>query len=164
MSLIDNLLLSGYRTHKLVRTGIVDYDGAARHARTVVDSFDVRTPGVETNAGSLSGGNLQKFIIGREILLRPKVLILAYPTWGVDVGAATAIRQAVIELRDGGTAVLLVSEELEELFEISDRIAVISNGRLSPARATQETSVEEVGRWMAGMFDDAAEEEAAHVA
>ena len=96
----------------------------------------------------------------REILLGPKLLILAHPTWGVDVGAATTIRQAVIDLRNDGAAVLVVSEDLEELFEISDRIAVISNGRLSPAKRTGDTTVEEVGRLMAGMSATDADREA----
>jgi len=154
MSLADNALLTSHRKD-LLRHGLIRFDHRDALAGNIVEAFKVACSGPGAEARSLSGGNLQKFIIGREILLQPKLLILAYPTWGVDVGAATAIRQAVIELRDGGTAVLLVSEELEELFEISDRIAVISEGRLSPAKPTGETDVEEVGRWMAGMFDAA---------
>ena len=126
--------------------------------RRVVDAFKVVCAGSGSEARSLSGGNLQKFILGREILLEPSLLVLAYPTWGVDVGAAAQIRQAVIDLRDRGAGILVVSEELEELFEISDRIAVIGKGRLSPAKRTRDTGVEEVGRWMAGMFAPAGDE------
>ncbi len=107
-------------------------------------------PGAQ--ATSLSGGNLQKFIVGREILQQPKLLVVAQPTWGVDVGAAAFIRQALIDLRTAGTAVLVVSEELDELFEVCDRIAVIANGKLSPAKRTADTSVEEIGVWMSGMW------------
>ncbi len=90
--------------------------------------------------------------MGREILLGPKLLVVAQPTWGVDVGAAAFIRQALIDLRNEGTAILVISEELEELFEISDRIAVIAQGRLSPARPLAETSIDEIGVWMSGMW------------
>ena len=110
------------------------------------------TPSVEHAAASLSGGNLQKFIVGREILQKPRVLVVAQPTWGVDVGAAAAIRQALIDLRNEGVAVLVVSEELEELFEICDRIAVIAEGQLSPAKKSTDTDMEEIGLWMSGMF------------
>ena len=92
---------------------------------------------------------------GREILQQPKLLVVAQPTWGVDVGAAAFIRQALIDLRTAGTAVLVISEELDELFEICDRIAVIANGRLSPAKRTADTNVEEIGVWMSGMWPGA---------
>ena len=97
----------------------------------------MRRPGL--GASSLSGGNLQKFIVGREILLGPRVLIVAQPTWGVDVAAAAFIRQKLIDLSRGGAAVLVISEELDELFEMCDRIAVICRGRLSPAQPLAAT-------------------------
>jgi simple sugar transport system ATP-binding protein len=93
--------------------------------------------------------------MGREILQRPKLLVVAQPTWGVDVGAAAFIRQSLIDLRNAGTAILVISEELDELFEICDRIAVIANGKLSPAKRTIDTSVEEIGVWMSGMWPGA---------
>ena len=163
MSMTDNTLLTAYQKD-LVRGGFIQFDRIDEYCKTVVEDFNVVCAGNHAEARSLSGGNLQKFIIGREILLGPKLLILAHPTWGVDVGAATLIRQAIIDLRNKGTAVLVVSEDLEELFEICDRIAVISNGRLSPARHTGDTDVEEVGRWMAGMFDAAGAGEGHHAA
>ena len=92
--------------------------------------------------------------MGREILLAPKLLVVAQPTWGVDVGAAAFIRQQLIDLRDEGTAILVISEELEELFEISDRIAVIAGGRLSPIRQLGDTNIDEIGIWMSGMWDE----------
>jgi ABC-type uncharacterized transport system ATPase subunit len=106
----------------------------------------------KTTARSLSGGNLQKYIVGREILQGPRVLIAAQPTWGVDVGAAALIRQALVDLRDEGVAVLVVSEELDELFEICDRLGVIARGRLSPPRPTRETNAEDIGLLMSGSF------------
>ena len=163
MSMSDNTLLTAYQKD-LVRNGFIQFDRIDEYCKAVVDAFNVVCAGNHAEARSLSGGNLQKFIIGREILLGPKLLILAHPTWGVDVGAATLIRQAIIDLRNKGTAVLVVSEDLEELFEISDRIAVISNGRLSPARRTGDTDVEEVGRWMVGMFDTVGAGEEHHAA
>jgi simple sugar transport system ATP-binding protein len=115
--------------------------------------------GPQARADSLSGGNLQKFIVGREVLQQPKVLVVAQPTWGVDVGAAAFIRQSLIDLRASGTAILVVSEELDELFEVSDRLVVIAKGRLSPAKPIKETNVEEIGVWMSGMWPDAGDAE-----
>ncbi len=152
MNMADNALLTGYQ-NDMLRSGFLRFDRINEYTEKVVEAFNVVCAGIHAEARSLSGGNLQKFIIGREILLGPKLLVLAHPTWGVDVGAAATIRQAIIDLRNSGAAVLVVSEDLEELFEISDRIAVISNGRLSPTTRTREASVEVVGRWMAGMFD-----------
>ena len=109
-----------------------------------------RRPG--RRARSLSGGNLQKYIVGREIRQQPKMMIAAQPTWGVDVGAAAQIRQALLDLRDSGVAVLVVSEELDELFEICDRLAVIAQGRLSDAKPVRDTNAEEIGLLMSGSF------------
>jgi simple sugar transport system ATP-binding protein len=125
-------------------------------ARTVIDRFDVRCPGPQAVAGSLSGGNLQKFIVGREIESAPRVLIVDQPTWGVDVGATAAIRNALILLRANGCAILVVSEELDELFEICDRLMVMASGRLSPAVPARSISVEEIGRWMSGLWTNEA--------
>jgi simple sugar transport system ATP-binding protein len=136
----------------MVRYGLVLSSRVRAFAERCVRDFDVRCGGVDAEARSLSGGNLQKFIVGREILQMPRVLIAAQPTWGVDVGAAAAIRQALVDLRNVGAAILLISEDLEELFEISDRVAVIAAGRLSPAKATADTDMEEVGLLMGGSF------------
>jgi simple sugar transport system ATP-binding protein len=154
MSLSDNCLLTAHRDH-MVRYGLVLSSRVRAFAERCVRDFDVRCGGVDAEAGSLSGGNLQKFIVGREILQTPRVLIAAQPTWGIDVGAAAAIRQAFLDLRNDGTAILLISEDLEELFEISDRVAVIAGGRLSPGRAIADTDREEIGLLMGGSFPDA---------
>jgi ABC-type uncharacterized transport system ATPase subunit len=153
MSLAGNALLTGY-LHGFLRSGFIRFGRVNEFASGVRERFDVRSAGIEAEAKSLSGGNLQKFIIGREVMLDPKLLVLAHPTWGVDVGAATTIHQAILDLAAAGTAVVIVSEDLDELFEICDRIAVIADGRLSPAKRTTETNVEEVGMWMSGRFAD----------
>jgi len=162
MSLADNTVLSGHGVSDLVQFGWLRFSKAHNLARKIIEAFDVRTGGSKSEAKSLSGGNLQKFIIGRELLKSPKLLIVAQPTWGVDAGAAAAIHQALMDLRDEGCAILVVSQDLDELFAITDRMAVISHGRLSEARPTHETSVEQVGLLMGGLFDqvDAWDEEA----
>ncbi len=149
MSLTENVLLTS-RHQGLVSHGLVRAGAARERAARTIASWDVKASGPEAAARSLSGGNLQKFIVGREIGQAPKVLIAAQPTWGVDIGASAQIRQALIDLRDAGAAVLVVSEELDELIEICDRLAVIAQGRLSPARAVGDTDAEEIGLLMAG--------------
>ena len=134
-------------------------------ARDIIGRFNVKAGGPNAAARSLSGGNLQKFIVGREIDAKPKLLIVSQPTWGVDVGAAAQIRGEILALRDAGCAVLVVSEELDELFELSDRMHVIAKGRLSPSVPRAEATVEKIGQWMSGLWDasaNAAVEGAAH--
>lgn len=153
MSLAENALLTGHR-QGMVRSGWLRTGAMRAFAERCIGAFDVRCGGPDALAQSLSGGNLQKYIVGREILQAPKVLVVAQPTWGVDVGAAAFIRQQLLDLSSRGVAILVISEELEELFDICDRIAVLAGGRLSPARLTGETNAEEIGRWMAGLFGD----------
>lgn len=119
----------------------------------LIERFKVRAAGPHAMAKSLSGGNLQKFIMGREIDAEPRVLLVSQPTWGVDVGAAAQIRGELIKLRDAGCAVLVVSEELDELFEVCDRMMVMAQGRLSPSLATADATVEQLGEWMSGLWD-----------
>ena len=152
MSLADNALLTAARGQDMLAAGFVRFGRAHAFAQRCIEAFKVKCNGPAAAAKSLSGGNLQKFIVGREILQAPRLLVCAQPTWGVDVGAATFIRQALIDLRDRGCAVLLISEELDELFEVCDRIAVIAKGRLSPTRPAAQTSVEDIGVWMSGMW------------
>jgi ABC-type uncharacterized transport system ATPase subunit len=113
-------------------------------------AFDVRKAKRDPEAASLSGGNLQKFIVGREILREPGVLVVSQPTWGVDAGAAATIRQALIDLAARGTAVLVVSQDLDELAEIADRIAVMFHGRLSVPLMAAQASREKLGLLMGG--------------
>ena len=154
MSLSNNALLTGSR-HGMVNIGVVRRAVTREYANSVIDRFKVKCGGDSAFAASLSGGNLQKYIVGRETMLKPKVMVVSQPTWGVDVGASMLIRQALIDLRDSGVAVLVISEELDELFMISDRLAVIAEGRLSPTHAAAETSLDQIGVWMSGQFESA---------
>ncbi|CAN7329321.1 ABC transporter ATP-binding protein [Trinickia sp. LjRoot230] len=154
MSLAENALLTAHRQGGMVRHGWIGACAMRAFAARAIEMFDVRCGGPDALAQSLSGGNLQKYIVGREILQSPKVLVVSQPTWGVDVGASAFIRQQLLDLSAKGVAVLVISEELDELFDICDRIAVLAGGRLSPARKTDETNAEEIGRWMAGLFGD----------
>ncbi len=153
MTLADNGLLTAFQQSGLVRRGLIRHGAVRAFTDRIIEQFGVKTPNAQAAARSLSGGNLQKFILGREILQQPRLLIAAHPTWGVDVGAAAAIHRALIDLRDAGAAILVISEDLEELFQISDCIAALSHGRLSIPVATASTTAAEVGRWMAGQFD-----------
>jgi simple sugar transport system ATP-binding protein len=152
LSLAENVLLTG---DSLRRRGWIRWAAMRRFAARVIQLFAVKAGGPEAQARSLSGGNLQKFIVGREIEGAPQMLLIAQPTWGVDVGAAAAIRNALLELRRRGCAVLVVSEDLDELFEICDRIMVMAERRLSPAVPVRELSVAQVGQWMAGRWEAA---------
>jgi len=127
----------------------------ALHAQAadIIRRFNVKAGGPDSAARSLSGGNLQKFIVGREIDAKPKLLIVSQPTWGVDVGASAQIRGEILELRDQGCAVLVVSEELDELFELSDRLHVIAKGRLSPSVPIADATIETIGEWMSGLWE-----------
>jgi simple sugar transport system ATP-binding protein len=102
----------------------------------------------------LSGGNLQKFVMGRELDRKPGILIVNQPTWGVDAGAAAAIRQALVDLARSGSAVLVISQDLDEIFEIADRIAVISRGELSEAQPAETLTREAIGLLMAGAHEE----------
>lgn len=155
LSLAANACLTAYH-NGLVRHGFMQRRAVARYAQRVCERFRVVASGVDAAAKSLSGGNLQKFVMGREILLAPKVLVAANPTWGVDVGAATVIHQALLDLAASGAGVVVLSEDLGELFEICDRITVIYEGRLSPVRVAHETDRDEIGRWMTGVAADGA--------
>lgn len=156
MSLVDNALLTAYG-HDLTSRGWVFYRRVRRFADEICTRFSVQASGIDSSAASLSGGNLQKFIIGREALQSPKLLVASHPTWGVDVGSAVAIHEALIALRDSGAAVLLISEDLDELFQLCSRIGAICGGRLSPPLDTQELSIEKLGQWMTGDFEATAE-------
>jgi len=156
LSLSYNGLLTAYR-HGLTRLGMIRFGATHAFARQCIEDNDVRCGGTAAMAASLSGGNLQKFIVGREIALKPTLLVLSQPTWGLDVGAANNIRTALIQLRDTGAAVLVVSEELVELFEISDRLYVMFDGYLSPSIDTRDTSSIQIGQWMTGEFLSPAE-------
>lgn len=151
LSLAQNMLLS-HQNPQTVRRGFVRRPVLRALADGIIDRFRVKAHGAQVAAASLSGGNLQKYIIGREVTRRPRVLLVAQPTWGVDVGAAAQIRAELLALRDAGCAVLVISEELDELFEISDRLLVMAKGKISPPLATRDASLDLVGRWMSGLW------------
>ena len=150
MGLAHNLLLT--RSNCVGTGGWIRTGALADHARAIIERFRVKAGGPNAAARSLSGGNLQKFIVGREIDANPKLLIVSQPTWGVDVGAAAQIRGEILALRDAGCAVLVLSEELDELFEISDRLHVVAKGHLSPSIDRQDATVERIGEWMSGLW------------
>ncbi len=151
MSLSNNAILTAHR-HGMVDKGLLKFNKAADFAKKCIADFAVKCGSKDDPVTSLSGGNIQKFITGREIQQSPKLLVVSQPTWGVDVGAANIIRQAMIDLRNNGSAILVVSEELDELFEICDRLIVIAEGYVSPSVNVDETSKEDIGIWMSGMF------------
>jgi simple sugar transport system ATP-binding protein len=162
MSLWENAFLSGSKSMNLMDKGFINIKGSVDYALNIVSEFNVKTPGVQHTANSLSGGNLQKFIFGREILQCPGVIVALQPTWGVDAGSAAFIRQSLLDLAANGAAVLVISQDLEELFEVSDRLSVICEGELSPPRPAEEFTVEEIGLLMAGLSHDHQDEEVAH--
>ena len=165
MSLAENVLISARETKSLSTNGVLDLNTGESYAEEIVSAFNVKTSGVDHAAKSLSGGNLQKFIVGREILQEPKVLIASQPTWGVDAGAAADIHDALRKLAENGSAIIVISQDLDELMALSDRFAVISEGHLSDPKPAGEMSVDEIGRLMGGIHGlKPGEEGASHVA
>ena len=157
MSLAKNALLTAFEKG-MYNKGFLKNKRINEYTRQCIEGFDVRCGGVDATATSLSGGNLQKFIVGRELMLEPRLLFLSQPTWGVDIGAATAIRQRLLDLRDAGVAILVISEELEELFQITDRMYVIRGGTLSPSLTTADVTPNDIGEYMIGHSDTASRE------
>ena len=141
------------------RQGFINKPATLAHVDRTTKTFDVRKAKRDPEAVSLSGGNLQKFVVGREILREPGVLVVSQPTWGVDAGAAATIRQALIDLAARGAAVLVISQDLDELAEIADRIAVMFHGRLSAPLEAAAATRERLGLLMGGA-DAASEAEA----
>ncbi len=150
MSLMENALLSGQVRKGFLSRGFIDWKGVTGFAEEIIQKFDVRTPGTHVAARALSGGNLQKFVIGREILQDPAVIVVNQPTWGVDAAAAAAIRQALLDLAARGAAVVAISQDLDELLEIADTFAALNEGRLTAPRPAQGLTVEEIGLMMGG--------------
>lgn len=150
MSLTENALLTGAWREKLVSNGIIGWGRTRAFAEKVIERFDVRTPGPHVAARALSGGNLQKFVIGREILQRPTVLVVNQPTWGVDAAAAAAIRQALMDLVQAGAAVVVISQDLDELLEVADRFAALNAGRLSAAVPVPGLTMDRIGLMLGG--------------
>jgi general nucleoside transport system ATP-binding protein len=165
MTLSENALLTGHAASGMVQNGFINRPEMLSAVDRTTKTFDVRKAKRDPEARSLSGGNLQKFIVGREILREPGVLVVSQPTWGVDAGAAATIRQALIDLAARGAAVLVVSQDLDELAEIADRIAVMFHGHLSPPLEAAKADRETLGLLMGGMTaDHKSQPEAAHAA
>ncbi|MBC8225406.1 ABC transporter ATP-binding protein [Candidatus Bathyarchaeota archaeon] len=147
----ENLILGSHREARFTRRGfVIDYEAAASHSQALVEDYSIATPGVGTHAGNLSGGNQQKVIVAREFDRDPRLVIAAQPTRGLDVGATEYVRKKLLEMRDGGSAVLLVSADLDEIWALSDRIAVIYEGRIVAVREPAETDETELGLLMTG--------------
>lgn len=166
LHLSDNLLLARHASdhaafQKLGKIGVIWREMIGKATKRISEEMDVRKAGEDPQAGSLSGGNLQKFIIGRELDRQPSVLVVNQPSWGVDAGAAARIRQSIIDLAKAGSAVVVISQDLDEIFEIADRIAVMSEGHLSEPINIQDINREKVGLLMAGIgFDEGKDGEA----
>ncbi|PYG28518.1 ABC transporter ATP-binding protein [Pelagimonas varians] len=160
MSLTENGVLTAGKRAGLVQNGFIDWGKSRRFAEDVIEKFDVRTPGPNVAARALSGGNLQKYVVGREIVQKPELLVINQPTWGVDAAAAASIRQALLDLAHGGAAILVISQDLDELMEISDCFAALNEGRLSQPRPVQGLDMEQIGLMLGGAHDM----ETAHVA
>jgi ABC-type uncharacterized transport system ATPase subunit len=156
-TLADNAVLTARDRLGMVSAGLIRAGVARTYTGEVIAGFAVKALGPGATAGSLSGGNLQKFIMGREILQKPSVLVVNQPTWGVDAGAAAAIHQAVVDLAATGSAVVVISQDLDELLSLCDTLAVINGGRLSQKMIVGEVSRNDIGLLMGGVHGTAGE-------
>jgi simple sugar transport system ATP-binding protein len=156
LSLADNILLTqnDAQTVRGQALPLIHKPTLLARAQAIIATYNVKAAGAQAAAGSLSGGNLQKFIVGRELASKPTLLLIAQPTWGVDVGAAAVIHEAIVQLKAAGCGVLLVSEDLDELLKLSDRVQVIAKGKLSPSLDAAQATREQIGLWMSGLWGD----------
>jgi simple sugar transport system ATP-binding protein len=150
MSLVENALLTGAIRRNLTRNGFIDWAATRAFADEIIRTYDVRTPGNHVAARALSGGNLQKFLIGRELDQTPQVIVINQPTWGVDAAAAAAIRQAILNRAAEGAGVVVISQDLDELLEIADNFAVLNEGRLTRPRTVEGLTIDQIGLMMGG--------------
>ncbi|MET3924404.1 ABC transporter ATP-binding protein [Devosia sp. 2618] len=153
-SLSDNSVLTARDRLGMVMLGLINSGAAKTYTGKVIGDFAVKALGPASTAGSLSGGNLQKYIMGREILQKPSVLVVSQPTWGVDAGAAAAIHQALVDLAAAGSAIVVISQDLDELRALCDTLAVINMGQLSPAQPVEQFTIEEIGLLMGGVHGE----------
>jgi len=150
MSLDENMLLSRPQKSQMTSYGVIDWGNVATLSKKVIGDFDVQTPSSRMLAKALSGGNLQKFMVGRELIQSPELLIVAQPTWGVDAGSANNIHQALIALADQGSAILIISQDLDEILTLCEQIHVLSEGSLSSAVDMKENGLEKISQLMVG--------------
>ena len=153
LSLSENILLSQFLGNNFSKMGILDFKKIDLYTKDVIKKFNVKTPSEKVFAKNLSGGNLQKFVIGREVNSKPKLLIIFQPTWGVDTGAESFIRQSLIKLSKEGSSLIVISQDLDELIEITHHISVISNGILSKPLETKNLDIKKLGMMMGGSID-----------
>ncbi|WP_419913381.1 ABC transporter ATP-binding protein [Hoeflea sp.] len=168
MTLSENMVLARHRSDAAeFLTGgplkIIRHDAVRQASERIIKEMDVRMSGEDPDASSLSGGNLQKFIVGRELDRKPSVIVVNQPTWGVDAGAASRIRQALIDLADSGSAVVVISQDLDEIFEVATSIAVINEGRLSAAEPAENMTLERIGLLMGGIHGEDTPIEGTHL-
>ena len=150
MSITENTIMKNYRDVPIGNRWSINFTEAHKHAQKLKDAYDILAPNVRTMARKLSGGNLQKVILAREITTNPKLMVAMQPTRGLDVGAIESIQRLLLEQREAGTAILLISEELEELLSLSDRIAVLHEGKVMGILDAENADVQEIGRMMTG--------------
>ncbi len=154
MSVWENAVLERVREPRYSRHGLVDRGAARAYAAELIERFDIRGAAPETRTRLLSGGNMQKLILGRNLAAAPRLLIANQPTRGLDEGAIAAIHQELLEARKNGVGILLISEDLDEVVALADRVQAIYKGRLSPPVATDEIDAKAIGLMMAGMWEE----------
>ncbi len=154
LSITDNMIMKNYNQEPIGNGWSINFARAGEHAQKLKEKYNILAPNVRTPAGKLSGGNLQKLILAREISSYPRLMVAMQPTRGLDVGAIEAIQSLLLEQRQSGTAILLISEELDELLSLSDRIAVISDGKIVGAVLAEDADINEIGLMMTGGTDD----------
>ncbi len=150
LSVMHNLILRRYKHAPIARGLSINWGVAQRVSENLVTTFDISTPSISTKVGALSGGNTQKVILAREISTRPDLLVAVHPTRGLDVGATEAVHKLLLEQRQAGAAILLISEDLDELLSISDRIAVLFDGQIVGEMPAAQADIEQIGLMMAG--------------
>ena len=148
--LYDNAILKQHHLKKFSRRYFLKYEEVKKHAKKILNDFNVSAHSINSRIGNLSGGNIQKLILGREISEKPQLLVASHPTYGLDVGATEFMRNHLLELRKTGSAVLLFSEDLEEIFELCDRIAVIFDGEFMAILDSGDNRLDDIGLMMAG--------------
>ncbi len=153
MSLSENILLSMSHKSDFKKGDFINFDKINSYANDVIKNFNVDTPSFNVKAGKLSGGNLQKFIIGREIMSNPELLILSQPTWGIDAGSEAFIKKSLIELSQRGVSIIIISHDLDELLEVCHNISVLYEGSLSKSLNVENIDITKLGKYMGGLFD-----------
>jgi simple sugar transport system ATP-binding protein len=163
MSVAENAIVERYRSPPFSRQGLLDWEAARRFALEIIRAFDVKCPSLTAPIRLLSGGNIQKLILGRVFAIAPSIVIASQPSRGLDVGAVAYVHSRLLEARAQGAAVLLISEDLDEIISLSDEIVVAYRGRLSPRMSRAAVTIRELGLWMAGHgFESSPREEARH--